>query len=80
MVDGSTRYFQSEAFKVCDCEVEGVGDGENLSTNGWFENWFVGANPWDDYPLEWTLGNNDATNYVADAGGKCQMISDGTQV
>lgn len=66
----------SEAFKVCDCDVEGVGDGENLIENGDFEDWFTGANYWDNYPLEWTLDGEDDDNYVVDAGGGCQIISD----
>lgn len=75
---GGNVYWNSEIFKVCDCEVEGVGDGLNLIENGWMEDWAGLANP-NNYPLGWTLVGNDATNYVADAGGECQMISDNTQ-
>ncbi len=72
------KCWYSEAFKVCDCEVEGVGDGLNLIENGWFEDWSGAANP-NNVPDGWTVVNNNATNYVADAGGECQIISDNTQ-
>jgi len=73
-------HFYSEAFMVCDCEPDGIGDGENLIENGWFVDWvIVPPNAWDDYPLGWTLVNNDAANYVVDAGDECQMISNNTQ-
>jgi len=76
--DSALWCWYSEAFKVCDCEVEGAGDGLNLIENGWFEDWSGAANP-NNVPDGWTVHNNDATNYVADAGGECQMISDNTQ-
>lgn len=71
------EYWYSEVFKVCDCEVEGVGDGLDLIENGWMEDW-AGIAPPGDYPLGFTLGGNDATNFVQDAGGECQMISNNT--
>ncbi len=72
------KCWYSEAFKVCDCEVEGVGDGINLIENGWMEDW-LGTGDWHDYPIGWDLVSEDVDNYVVNAGGECQMISDGTQ-
>ena len=72
-------YWYSEAFKVCNCDVIGVGDNVNLIENGQMEDWAGLANP-NNYPLGWTLANNDATNFVADVAGDCQMISDNTQI
>jgi len=75
--EAGAEYWYSEAFRVCDCEVDGVGNGLNLIENGWFEDWvIVPPNAWDDYPLGWTLAGNDNANYVVDAGGECQLISD----
>jgi len=76
--DAIIECLYSEAFKIVDCEPEGVGDGEDLITNGWFDDWSGAANP-NNVPDDWTLENNNATNYVADTGGECRMISDGTQ-
>ena len=53
--------------------------GEELILNGDFADWSGAANP-NNIPDYWTVNNNDATNYVADADGECQMISDNTQV
>ena len=54
-VAGAMYYwYHSEAFKVCDCDVIGAGDGENLIENGWFEDWAGHAFP-DDHPLELSL-------------------------
>ncbi len=75
--DTLVECWYSEAFKVCNCEVDGVGDGLNLIENGWFEDWSGAANP-NNVPDGWIVAGNDATNYVADAGGECQMISDNT--
>ena len=76
--DPLIKSYYSEAFKICDCEVDGLGDGLNLIENGWFEDWSGAANP-NNVPDGWSVNNNDATNYVEDAGGECQMISDNTQ-
>ena len=80
MADGdpaNPKYFYSEAFRVCDCEPEGIGDGEELIENGWFEDWSGAANP-NNVPDGWAVQLNDATNYVQDAGGECQIISNNT--
>ena len=75
--EAGPEYWYSEAFKVCNCEVDGIGDGLNLITNGWFEDWSGAANP-NNVPVGWTVANNDATNYVEDTVGDCHMISDNT--
>ena len=77
---GVQKCWYSEAFKVCDCDVEGAGDGINLIENGWMEDWAGHAFP-DDHPSEWTLSvGTNATNYVVDAGDACRLVSDGPNV
>ena len=75
--EAGAEYWYSEAFKVCDCDVDGAGDGVDLITNGWFEDWSGVANP-NNVPDGWTVANNVAWNYVADAGGECLLVSDDT--
>ena len=77
-VGGGWVYWHTEIFKICDCEVDGAGDGIDLIEGGWFEDWSGAADP-NNVPDGWTVVANNATNYVADAGGECQMISDNTQ-
>ena len=70
----------SEVFRVCDCEVTAVGDGTELLSNWDLAEWAELANP-NNYPSDWTLGGNDANNYVEeDPVGSAHFDSDNTNV
>jgi hypothetical protein len=67
----------SEVFRVCDCEMDAIGDGTELLENGGLASWAEVANP-NNYPTDFTLANNDANNYFAeDPVGSANCISNG---